>query len=304
MNGSRLDLVTGAFSYTGRAIARRLLQAGHRVKTLTGHPNRSNPDGISVAPYAFDDPQRLKDHFSGVDTFFNTYWVRFERGSTTFAMAVRHSRMLFEAAGEAGVRRIVHVSVTKPNQALHLPYFAGKAQVEKDLADVGVLSSIVRPTVVFGEGDVLVNNLAWLLRRIPVFGIPGSGRYRLRPVHVDDVARICLEEGQTDEITTIDAVGPETFSFREWVEMIRGAVGSRAWLVRVPSAVVPSLTGLIGMGLRDVLLTRDELAGLMAELVTTDGPATGRIAFSEWLAGNASELGRTYASELGRHFDR
>jgi NADH dehydrogenase len=157
---------------------------------------------------------------------------------------------------------------------------------------------------VFGHGDVLVNNLAWLLRRFPVFAIPGSGGYGVRPVHVDDVARLCVEAAAGEGNGSVDAVGPETFTFREWVALVRDAVGARARLVQVPAPLVPPVTGVIGRVVGDVLLTREELTGLMAGLVTTEGPATGRIAFSDWLAEHASEVGRHYASEVRRHFDR
>jgi len=301
-----LDLVTGAFSYTGRAIARRLLESGRRVKTLTAHPDRSPrlSGAIEADPYTFDEPERLVGAMDGVTTLYNTYWVRFERGQTTFAQAVRNSRTLFEAAREAGVRRIVHISIAKADAAPTLPYYVGKAQVERELAAVEVAHSIVRPTVVFGHGDVLVNNLAWLLRRFPVFAIPGSGGYGVRPVHVDDVARLCVEAAAGEGNGSVDAVGPETFTFREWVALVRDAVGARARLVHVPAPLVPPVTGVIGRVVGDVLLTREELTGLMAGLVTTQGPATGRIAFSDWLAEHASEVGRHYAAEVRRHFDR
>ena len=301
-----LDLVTGAFSYTGRAIARRLLESGRRVKTLTAHPDRASrlDDPVEAEPYAFDDPGRLVRAMDGVTTLYNTYWVRFERGRTTFVQAVRNSRTLFEAAHEAGVRRIVHISIAKADAAPTLPYYAGKAQVERELASVGVAHSIVRPTVVFGHGDVLVNNLAWLLRRFPVFAIPGSGDYGVRPVHVDDVARLCVAAAAEQGNGSVDAVGPETFTFGQWVALVRDAVGARAWLVQVPAALVPPVTGVLGRAVGDILLTRDELVGLMMGLVTTEGPATGRIVFSDWLAEHASEIGRHYASEVRRHFDR
>lgn len=301
-----LDLITGAFSFTGRAIAARLLESGRAVKTLTAHPDRPNPlaGPIEAAPYTFDEPERLARVMEGVTTFYNTYWVRFERGRATFAQAVRNSRTLFQAAREAGVRRIVHISIAKADAAPTLPYYRGKAQAERELASVGVAYSVVRPALVYGHGDVLVNNLAWLLRRLPVFAIPGSGGYGVRPVHVNDVARLCVEAAAGEGNGTVDAVGPETFTFGDWVALVRDAVGARSWLVQVPAPLVSPLTGVIGRVLGDALITRDELEGLMAGLVTTDGPATGRIVFSDWLAEHASEVGRSYASEVRRHFDR
>jgi NADH dehydrogenase len=299
-----VDVVTGAFSYTGKQIARLLLERGHRVRTLTNHPNRPNPfgDQVQPLPYAFDDPKALRRTLDGAHRLYNTYWVRFERSGVTFQRAVENSRRLFEAARQAGVERIVHVSVTKPTFDSPLPYFRGKAQVEEVLRGVGVSHAVVRPTVVFGPGDILVNNIAWLLRRFPVFAIPGSGRYRVRPVHVDDVAHACLEAAESGEDVVVDAVGPEVMAFEEMVVAIRNAVGSRARLIHVPPGAVSLLTRGLGLLIGDVLLTRDELAGLMAELVHSEEHSTGEIRFTSWVAEQGQQLGARYASELDRHF--
>jgi NADH dehydrogenase len=302
----QLDVVTGAFGYTGRRIAARLLDDGRRVRSLTFHPDRPNPlDGeVEVVPYSFDDPDALARSLQGADTLYNTYWVRFDHGGTTFTRAVENSRRLFEAAARAGVRRVVHVSITNPSADSPLPYFRGKALVERAVAGSGVSYAIVRPTVVFGTGDVLVNNIAWLARRVPVFAIPGDGRYRVRPVHVDDVARLCVSSAAVEapEALVLDAVGPEVLTFEDMVVSIRDAVGGRARLIHVPPALIPPLTWLVGLAVRDTLLTRHELEGLTGELVHSDGPATGEIGFSRWVAGNAGALGMRYASELARHF--
>jgi nucleoside-diphosphate-sugar epimerase len=305
MDDSGLDVVTGAFSFTGRFIAARLLAMGRRVRTLTGHPDRPDPfaGAIEVEPYRFDDGEALVHSLEGAATLYNTYWVRFQHGSTSFDQTIANSRALFEAARVAGVRRIVHVSITNPVEGALLPYFRGKALVERHLQEAGVRCSIVRPTVVFGPGDVLVNNIAWLLRRIPVFAIPGAGDYLIRPVHVDDLARLCVECSQAGADVVLDAVGPETLTFVDMVGVIRAAVNSRAWLVRVPPTAAAPLAYLLGLALRDVLLTRDELTGMIQNLVTTNGPPTGRIVFSEWVREHATELGTSYASELQRHFE-
>ena len=313
MTGGRpIDIVTGAFGYTGRFITERLLAAGHGVRTLTGHPDRPNPfgNGLEVRPYRFNDVGVMAASMEGASTLFNTYWVRFPRNGLGFEEAVANSTALFEAARKAGVGRIVHVSITHPSVDSPFGYFRGKALVEEALADTGVSHAIVRPTVIFGRGDVLVNNIAWLLRRFPVFPIAGDGAYRVRPVHVADVARLCVDAastsfrpaaGASDDVI-VDAVGPETFTFADLVRAIAGAVGAGPRLVTVPTAAVSPLARVLGIAVRDVLLTSEELGGLMAGLVTTDGPATGHVALTEWLAAYGSSLGTRYASELQRHY--
>lgn len=300
----QFDVVTGAFGYTGRYIAARLLDSGANVKTLTGHPDRPNlfGDRVAVAPLDFGDPRELAGHLRGARTLYNTYWVRFPRGEVTFERAVANSEVLIRAAGNAGVRRIVHVSITNPSLDSPFAYFRGKARVEELIRGSGLGFAIVRPTVVFGREDILINNLAYLLRRIPIFGIAGSGSYRVRPVSVEDVADLCVRSGRAGTDEVIDAVGPETFTFQELVRLIARTIGVRRLFVHVPPAMALAAASTIGRMVGDVLVTREELDGLMAELVTTDGPATGTRRLTEWLAQNASVVGRRYASEIGRHY--
>ena len=299
-----VDVVTGAFGYTGRYITGRLLKSGRSVKTLTGHPNRPSPfgDRVGVAPFDFDDRRKLAEHLRGATTLYNTYWVRFPHGDVTFERAVANSETLIGAAGDAGVRRIVHVSITNPSEDSPFGYFRGKARVEEMILDSGLGYTIVRPTVIFGREDILINNIAYILRRLPVFGIPGSGSYRLRPVSVEDVADICVRSGPGGSDEVIDSVGPETFTFEELVRLIARAIGRRTRLVHVPPAAALTAATVIGRVVGDVLVTRDELEGLMVELVMTEGPATGTRPLTEWLAQNAAVVGRRYASEVSRHY--
>src|SRR6266511_3311628 len=227
-----VDVVTGAFGYTGRYITGRLLESGRSVKTLTGHPNRPSPfgDRVGVAPFDFDDRRKLAEHLRGATTLYNTYWVRFPRGDVTFERAVVNSETLIHAAEDAGVPRIVHVSITNPSEDSPFAYFRGKARVERMIRDSGLGYALVRPTVIFGAEDILINNIAYILRRVPVFGIPGSGSYRLRPVAVEDVAEICVRSGAFEADEVIDAVGPETFTFQDLVRLIAQTIARRARL--------------------------------------------------------------------------
>ncbi|MBI5070955.1 MAG: NAD(P)H-binding protein [Deltaproteobacteria bacterium] len=295
--------VTGAFGYSGQHLARLLLERGARVRSLTGHPDRPDPFGgrVEVRRLAFDDPAALRASLAGVQVLHNTYWVRFAHGGVDHALAVERSRRLFAAAAEAGVERVVHVSITNPSPGSPLPYFRGKAQVEEALRRSGLSHAILRPAVFFGGRDVLINNVAWLLRRLPVFGVaPGS--YGLQPIHVDDMARLAAEQGERREDVTLDAVGPEAIEFRELVRMVKRAVGARALLFPAPPWLLLAASALLRPVVGDVALTADEIAGLRAGLLVSKGPPTGTTRFSEWLAANAGRLGREWASELQRHF--
>ena len=297
-------VVTGAFGYSGAVIARELLRRGEQVVTLTDHPRPGHAlaGKVEAHPFCFEDPARLVRALRGAAAVYNTYWVRFDHGGQTHALAVENSKVLFRAAAEAGVGRVVHVSITSPDIASPLPYFRGKAELEQALMDSGLSYAIIRPTVLFGGPDVLINNIAWLLRRLPLFGVAGRGDYRLQPVHVQDLCRLCLEMAASKEDRSIDAVGPETFTFLELVRLVRDAVGSRARIIRIPPWLVLLTARLLRPLLGDVLITRDELDGLAAGLLVSGDPPTGKIRFSSWLQENAGRLGRKYASELARHY--
>ncbi|MGH9078793.1 MAG: SDR family oxidoreductase [Acidimicrobiales bacterium] len=298
-----LDVVTGAFSYSGAAIAGALIDRGRRVRTITGHPGRAGRSSpIEVRPLDFDDHLGLVESLRGTTTLYNTYWVRFPRRQIDHDVAAMNSRALFQAARRAGVLRVVHVSITHPSIESPDGYFRGKALVERELTSSGLSFAILRPAILFGADGVLINNIAWLLRHLPVFGVGGRGDYRIRAVHIDDLARLCAAKGSERSDSVTDAVGPERPTFLELVKTIRDVVGSRARIVRVPGILVPPLSGLLGLALRDVLLTGDEYRAMAGGLADTAGPATGRIRLSDWLVDHADSLGVRYANEIERHF--
>jgi len=305
MSDTGLDLVTGAFSYSGSAIAERLLDSGREVRTITFHPERAHPlqSRIRATRYRFDDPVSLARSLEGVTTLYNTYWVRFDHGQTTFANAISNSRALFHAAKRAGVRRVVHISIANPSIESPLPYYRGKVLVERALAEVGIAYSIVRPTWIFGrEHEVLANNIAWILRRMPIFALPGDGHYPVQPVHIDDLARICEHAAFVDGDAILDAAGPETMSFDELVQTIRRAVGARVPILHLPPLAMTAVARALGLVLGDVVLTADEISGLTAGLLVSHEPPLGQIAFTEWLGEHTGAIGHTYANELDRHF--
>ncbi len=296
--------VTGALGFSGRHLTARLLEQGDDVVNLTNHPDRPDPftGRVSAEPLGFDRPQQLAAALDGVDTLFNTYWVRFPRGGLTHAVAVRNSIILIEAARAAGVRRIVHVSIANASPTSRLSYYRGKAQVEAALARSGVSHAVLRPTVLFGDEPILPNSIAWLLRRLPIFGIPGDGRYGVQPLHVDDLVALALEAAAREDDVICDAVGPEIYSFEELVVAIRDAVGSSSRLVQMPSPLALLAAGALGRTVGDVLLTREELEGLMDGLLVSTELPRGEHRFSDWLRDNGHWLGRAYLSEVARHF--
>ena len=297
-------VVTGAFSYSGRYIARRRLDRGVRVRTLTNHPSPQDPLAAAVPafPLDFSRPDALTEALTGADVLVNTYWVRFPYRGLTYEHAVRNSETLFHAARAAGVRRIVHVSIANPSLDSPLGYYRGKAQVEAALRATALSHAILRPTVLFGREDILVNNIAWFVRRFPVFVIPGDGRYRLQPIYVEDFAALVTDAVERRDDYILDAVGPETFTFEDLVRLIARTLCRSDRIIHPPAGLAWTLTWLVGRFVGDVVLTREEYRGLMDDLLVSPQPPPGTTRLSEWLAGNADRVGSQYASELARHF--
>lgn len=301
----RVHLVTGAFGYSGSYIARELLAAGHEVRTLTSKSGAGHDLEGQVAAYPldFDDMDGLRLALTGVHVLHNTYWVRFSKAGFSQALAVRNTKRLFECAQDTGVERIVHVSITHPSIDSPYEYFRGKAELEASLATTGIPHTILRPAVLFGGDDILINNIAWSLRHLPVFGVFGDGAYRLQPIHVQDFARLAVLAGRGSGDEVIDAVGPEIWGYRDLVQALAKALRVRRLIVSMPTSLALLGSRLVGLAQRDVVLTREEVGALMDDLLVTDSVLDSEMAptrLSTWMSDHASELGRDYASELSR----
>jgi NADH dehydrogenase len=298
-----IHAVTGAFGYSGRYIARRLLQAGKTVRTLTNSPDRTDEfqEKIQVFPFAFDEPDRLIESLQGVSVLYNTYWVRFNHHHFKHSIAVENTLKLFAAAKKAGVKKIVHTSITNPSLESSLEYFSGKAALEQALIESGIAYTILRPTVLFGKEDILINNIAWMLRRFPIFGVFGDGQYKLQPIFVDDFAALAVEKGSSNENEIINAIGPETFSYRELVvTMAQIVLGKKLPIFSVPDGFGLAVGKIIGLFTGDVVMTKAEIEGLKSNLLYVDAPPAGTTHLTDWLQENRETVGTRYASELSR----
>ena len=297
-------VITGAFSYTGKYATRILLGRGYKIRTLTYHPERANPFGarVQVFPYDFDNTERLTETLRGACTLINTYWVRFPRGKSTFESAIQNTRTLIAAAKNAAVKRIVHVSIANPSLDSPLGYYRGKALLEQTVIESGLAYTILRPTVIFGLEDILINNIAWFVRHFSVFAIPGDGRYRIRPIFIEDIARLIADAVEREGNSALDAVGSETYTFEELLKLIAKQLERRIRSVHVPMPAAYMATRIAGWFVGDVVLTWEEYKGLMAGLLAPEGPSTGATRLSQWLAANRAQIGKSYASELARHY--
>jgi uncharacterized protein YbjT (DUF2867 family) len=299
-------VVTGAFGFSGKYIASQLLEEGRGVRTLTDSLSRENPfkGRVEAQPFHFDDQPALIKSMEGASVLYNTYWVRFNHKTFSHAMAVVNTLKLFHAAKKAGVGRVVHVSITNPSKDSPLEYFRCKAQIEKALVDSGLSYAILRPALLFGREDILLNNIAWALRKFPVFGVFGDGLYRVRPIYVGDLAKLAVEQGRVKENAVVDAVGPQVLTYRGLVEEIAEIIGKKRTIVSVPSSLGFLASKMLGFFVHDAVLTRDEIIGLTSELLYTDAPSAGSVRLSEWAKEHGETLGVRYASELARRRDR
>lgn len=300
-----MNVVTGSFGYIGKYITQELLDKGHQVKTITTHPEKPNPFGeqVKAAPYHFENPDKLTQYLVGCETLYNTYWVRFDYRQWSFDQALENTKTLFNCAKNAGVGKIVHISVTNPSEEDDLPYYKGKALQEKALAESGVAYTIVRPTLVFGQEDILVNNIAWTIRKFPVVPIFGSGKYSVQPVFVEDLSAIAVAASQSEESQIIDAIGPQTFSYDEFLRLIAGELNRNIAFIHTSPSVGIMLGKIIGLFVKDVVLTKDELHGLMVNKLTSNQAPNGLTLFSDWVHENRHTIGSEYTSELNRHFN-
>ncbi|MGI6352885.1 MAG: SDR family oxidoreductase [Armatimonadota bacterium] len=307
MSSQGFSVVTGAFGYTGSHIARLLLERGQRVRTITGNLHRDDPlkGEIEAHPFNFDNPKELRSSLEGATTLYNTYWIRYERGEMTFAKALANSRVLIEAAAKAGVERLVHISIANPSEDSPLPYYRGKALLERAIRESGLSYAILRPTVIFGgDKDVLINNIAWILRRTPVFGILGDGQYLIQPVYVGDLAAMAVDHGEKRDSVTLDAVSVDLLTMEEMICAIARGIRSYAALIRVPVSVGVFATGSLGKLVRDVIMTADEASGLMSGLLYSKEPPLGPTSLTRWITENGHQLGRKYCSETAIHSRR
>jgi len=299
MSGSTpADVVTGAFSYSGAALAAELHRRGRTVRTLTAHPTRQAGPGPSIEswPLAFTE-ENLRSCLTGVDTLYNTYWSRFPQTGTTYDAAVANSCTLFRVAAQVGVRRIVHLSITHPDAASPLPYFSGKALVERDLATCGVPYAIARPAFLFGHDGVLINNVAWMMRHLPVVPVGDGGNYLMRGMHVADLARLCADLADGPDGVCVDAVGPDRMTFRDLLGAVRDAVAPKTPILSVPGRLLIAGARLLAPVLRDQLLTGDEYRAMASGLADSQAPSTGTTSFRTWVEQEAPRLGRTYLND-------
>ncbi|MBI5486653.1 MAG: NAD(P)H-binding protein [Deltaproteobacteria bacterium] len=298
---ARRAVITGAFSYIGAAAARELRRRGWTVHTLTNRRTPPHSRHVTFAKLLFH-PDHLAAELRGADVFVNTYWIRLPHAGDDFHTAVRNNRMLVDAAVRARVGRLVHVSVSNASLDSRLGYYRGKAEVDAAVRACGLPHAIVRPTLVVGPADVLTSNIAWFLRRFPVFPVPDGGGYRLQPVTLDDTGRIVADAAESSADLDVDAAGQDIVTFREYVELVARACHVKCAIIGAPGRLALAGIRLVELFLGDTVLAREELAGLEQELLVSRAPPLGTERVDAWLLAHGAALGRSYVNDRRRHF--
>ena len=301
--------LSGAWSYSGRHVAGELLRRGYRVVSLTGravpHPD---PFGGTVKriPYDFG-PGALERLLRGVDVLACAYWIRHDRRPVehrgpwvSHSTAVTRSGRIIDAAMAAGVSRLVWTSIANPGLDPDLSYYAGKAAVERRVRDSGLPYAILRPACFFGRGGILVENIVWAARRLPLFPIPAGPRYRIRPIHVGDYAAAVADAVASGDILVRDVVGPDRVEFDDLVDFAARLTGGRARVVRLPLAACAALYRTASLAMRETILTSDELKGLSRNRLDSAAAPVGGTGLREWLRDHVDTVGLRFVREPAR----
>ncbi len=296
--------LTGAFSYSGRYIAKKLLSKGIKIRALTNHPKPElfPQHSIPVFPLQFKEEGPLIDFLKGTEVFINTYWIRYPHKEQTHEKAATNIQFLTQCAKRAGIKKIIHLSVSNPSEESALSYYKGKAQAEKMIKESGLSYLILRPTLIFGLEDILINNIAWLLHAFPFFVLPSPVDYSVQPIYAGDVADIAYEHLLCKESKTIDAAGEEVYRMDELVRMISRSIGLPRPVLLWPKPIAQGCIKMLSLMLQDRVLTGEELCGLMGNLLISFEKPRGKTSFKKWLNQYGSRLGKTYTNDFKRYY--
>lgn len=303
---ARRYVVAGGTGFTGTYVVRNLLSNGeNKISVLSSHPRRSHEfaQGIEVNPYNFGQYDEMVKNFRDADCFINTYWVRLNFRNSSFREAVRNSQKLVDACKESGVKRIVHISVANPSHDYAYEYYRGKMEVEDYIRKSGISYAILRPTLLFGDEEILVNNITWLIRKYGFFFIFGDGKYKVTPVFVNDVAREVVRQSQLEENVTEDVVGPESYAFEEIVKLIARETGNKLRIYHLSTFFMSPVCGLLSLLRHDTVVTPEELRVVIDNKLYSGSEPLGMTKFSTWVKENSEKFGKEYHSEVERHFN-
>jgi NADH dehydrogenase len=300
-------LVTGATGFVGSEILRRASRRGWRVRGLARHPERA--EALSRLPHVelfrgdVRRPDELDEALAEVDAVIHLVGVIVETGRQTFEEAhVEGTRHVLEAMRRTGVRRYLHMSALGVEEGRDLSeYYRTKWGAEELVRESGLVTTIFRPSLVFGRDDDFFNRLAALIRWSPVVPLPGGGKSRFQPVWVGDVAECFLQATRMERgaAAVYEVAGPQVMTLREIVTALMGVMGRRRPTIAIPIAML-RLGAAVMAVLPSPPVTRDQLNMLALDNVASrDGIQALRRDF-EIEHAKLGDKAATYLSS-GRH---
>jgi uncharacterized protein YbjT (DUF2867 family) len=270
-------LVAGGSGFIGRAVVRTLVAAGQDVAVMTAHPDRSGSRiealGAKVVRGDVQDAASLPRAVEGADAIvqalsFPTYPMeKKSRGFTFEEFDHLGTERLVNAAAAAGAGRFVHVSATGAAPDAIEPWYRAKWGGEQAVLASGLPATIVRPAWLYGPEDRALNRFVTFHRWLPFVPVVGSGRQRLQPVFVDDVAAVLALSAAPDGPTGLFEIGgPEVMTMDEVLATMMSVLGRRKPLIHFP-AFLPKLAGSVLQLLPKPPLSRDAVDLLTADAV-------------------------------------
>lgn len=281
--------VTGGTGFVGQAVLRKLHESGHRPILLARRPQAAAVKQLArecdaeIRGGDVLDPDSLPSAMTGADAVIHLVGIISEIGSNTFHnVHVAATRNVLATASQAGVRRYVHMSALGTRAGAASRYHQTKWQAEEAVRASGLDWTLFRPSLIFGEQDQFVNTFVRMARYSPVVPLMGSGRGRLQPVAVKEVAHCFVAALETPASIggTYDLCGAEVLTFAEALREIMNAAGRRRFFLRVPLPVARVQAALLEFVFPRLLrraapLNRDQLIMLEEDNVGDARPASG-----------------------------
>jgi len=265
-------LLTGGSGFIGRRVAARLVDGGHKVRALARGRRRADlPDGVEVAQGNVVSGEGLPEAMAGVEKVIHLVAIIRERGDQTFQTVIwRGTERVVEAAKVAAVKKLVYVSAIGAQDDPTYPYLQAKWQAERAVMRSGLNHTILRPSIVFGEGDEFINALAGLVRYNPLVPVAGDGKTKFQPLWVEDLVTCivaCLDEdAHNGEV--LEVGGPEHLTYDQMLDIVKEALGKSRMKLHVPLAVMRPLAQVMEWVLPKPPVTREQLKMLTLDNVT------------------------------------
>ena len=285
-------LVTGATGFVGRHVVPCLVESGHAVRILARGPVRQHllPDGVEVSYASLTDQEGLEAALSGIDAVVHLVAIIRERGEATFD-SVNHlgTARLVKAALSAGVSRFVLMGAIGAVDDPRFPYLQSKWRGEQALIQSGIPYTILRGSIIFGEGDEFINTLGGLVRVFPLVPVIGGGNVRFQAVHVEDVAHSIARTLELDETKNriIEIGGPEHITYDGILDTIVETYGCKRWKLHLPIGLMRPLVKLMEKLLPHPPATSQQLSMLEFDNVAETDAVSKELGFSPRpLAGN------------------